>query len=119
MKKTSNNNNEQYKSNIFNLVPALFTITNIYVENVSTDDAYYTAAYGGSYPLKVKINAEYDISNNVDENGNGKADIIDAINVLEEEFSSSLIADSGTTYTSTWYKRLYTAIGAQDEKINH
>jgi hypothetical protein len=106
IERTVNNNKQQYKSNVMTVFPALFTIENITVKNVNNTDKYFTAAYGGSYELGVRINAKYN------------EDIVDIdtrIADLEKELSYQISGDGNIT--STWYKRMFGATGAQDTML--
>ena len=101
-----NNNTQQYKSREFLLIPVLFTIDSIFVENVDLTTNYYTVAFGGIYTLNVKLNATY--------NPSAESIVSNYISILEAQFSSLINAGNNT---STWYERKYNIEGATDEML--
>ena len=106
IQKIVNNNIEQYKSNLFRVVPTLFTINSIRVKNAV--DNYYTAAYGGEYALSVVINASYYKEDEVT-----KTKIEEKIQTLATQFSQAVNANVSYTF----YKRLYNAQGFVDAQL--
>ncbi|MGD9901089.1 MAG: GLUG motif-containing protein [Spirochaetales bacterium] len=99
--KTVNNHVEQYKSNLLKLIPTLFTINSISVDNVLEESL--TVAYGSIYELHVNIDADYCTNRTL---------YSDDINDIETE-----IANLETTYSnsfSSWYIRQYMATDVVD-----
>jgi hypothetical protein len=100
VEQTVNNKLEQYRSNVFNVVPTLFTINSIEVRDVVASELI--VAYGGTYELVIEIEADYE------DKEIGNAVIEAEIEILEEIFSKSIYS---------WYKREHTADGNSDENM--
>jgi hypothetical protein len=103
-----NNNSQLYKSNVFTIRPALFTIEAIKgVANVQ-ESGVYNVAFGGTYPLNLILQATYY------EGASNVEDIEAEILALQAQFSEHINDGAGT---STWYSRLYGSGGTEDTML--